>query len=154
MAVDVTRTFDILDRYLQEFPRKDALGGKNNGSWYTYTTEEYYNKSHQFALGLLALGLRKGDKVATVTANRPEWNFADMGMAMTGVVHVPIYPTIGEEEYRYILEHSEARMLIVGDGKLYDKLFPIFKSLPDIQEIYTFEDVQGAKNYGEIIKLG
>src|SRR5690554_6068208 len=154
MAVDVKRTFDILDKYLQEFPRKDALGGKNNGSWYTYSTEEYYNKSHQFALGLLALGLRKGDKVATVTANRPEWNFADMGMAMTGVVHVPIYPTIGEDEYRYILEHSESKCLIVGDSKLYEKLLPIAKELPTIQAIYSFEKLEGVNHFNEILAAG
>jgi len=154
MTVKVTRTFDILDKYIQEFPRQDALGGKKEGEWYTYSTEEYYKKAHQFALGLLALGFKKGDKVATVTTNRPEWNFADMGMAMTGVVHVPIYPTIGEEEYNYILEHSESKMLIVGDSKLYEKLHPIVKALPAIQEFFTFEEVVGAKNYEEILTLG
>ena len=118
MATTVTRTFDILDRYLAEFPRKDALGGKKDGTWYTFSTEEYVEKSHQFALGLMALGLKKGDKVATVTTNRPEWNFADMGLAMTGVVHVPIYPTIGEDEYKYILHHAEVKLVIVGDQKL------------------------------------
>lgn len=59
MAQEVTRTFDILDRYLNEFPRKDALGGKKDGGWYTYSTEEYVEKSHRFALGLMALGLKK-----------------------------------------------------------------------------------------------
>jgi long-chain acyl-CoA synthetase len=154
MAVTVTRTFDILDKYIQEFPRKDALGGKKNGEWYTYSTEEYYKKSHQFALGLLALGFEKGDKIATVTANRPEWNFADMGMAMIGAVHVPIYPTIGEDEYNYILEHSEAKMLIAGDSKLYEKLLPVVRMSGNIHEIYTFEEVEGAKNYNEILTLG
>ena len=154
MAVTVTRTFDILDRYLQEFPRRDALGGKKNGTWYTYSTEEYYEKAHQFALGLLALGYKKGDKVATVTTNRPEWNFADMGMAMTGVVHVPIYPTIGEDEYKYILEHSEAKMLLAGDQKLFEKLNPIAKRLPGLINVFTFEEVPDAKNYEEILKLG
>jgi long-chain acyl-CoA synthetase len=154
MTVKVTRTFDILDKCMEEFPREDALGGKRNGEWYTYSTEEYYKKSHQFALGLLAMGLVKGDKVATVTTNRPEWNFADMGMAMTGIVHVPLYPTIGEDEYKYILEHSEAKLLIVGDSKLYEKLVPVVRMLPGIQEIYTFEEVEGAKNYEEILMLG
>lgn len=154
MAVTVTRTFDILDKYIQEFPRKDALGGKKNGDWYTYSTEEYYKKSHQFALGLLALGFEKGDKIATVTANRPEWNFADMGMAMISAVHVPIYPTIGEDEYNYILEHSEAKMLIAGDSKLYEKLLPVVRMSGNIHEIYTFEEVEGAKNYNEILALG
>ena len=154
MAVEVRRTFDILERYMQEFPRKDALGGKNNGTWYTYSTEEYYDKAHQFALGLLAMGFMKGDKIATVTNNRPEWNFADMGMAMVGVVHVPIYPTIGEEEYKYILEHSESKMLIAGDQKLYEKLKPVVNSVPGIQEIFTFDKVPGAKNYEDILVLG
>ncbi len=150
----MTRTFDLLDRYLNEFPRKDALGGKDNGAWYTFSTEEYYTKSHQFAMGLLALGFKKGDKIVTVTANRPEWNFADMGMAMTGVVHVPVYPTIGEEEYQYILEHSEARMLIAGNKGLYEKLMPIVKRVSGLEKVYTFEAVAEAKNFEEIIQLG
>lgn len=154
MGIEVTRTFDILDRYLQEFPRKDALGGKNNGTWYTYSTGEYNKKSHQFALGLMALGLTKDDKVATITTNRPEWNFADMGMSMTGVIHVPIYPNIGEDEYRYILGHCGAKILLVGDEKLYKKLLPIANMLSNIKQVYTFEEVKGAKSYEEILTLG
>ncbi|HSM47337.1 MAG TPA: long-chain fatty acid--CoA ligase [Draconibacterium sp.] len=154
MATAVTRTFDILDRYLTEFPRKDALGGKKDGTWYTYSTEEYVEKSHQFALGLMALGLKKGDKVATVTTNRPEWNFADMGLAMTGVVHVPIYPTIGEDEYKYILHHAEVKLLIIGDQKLYEKIQPVAQLLTHIEQVYTFEPVEGAKFYEEILELG
>lgn len=154
MTVVVTRTFDILDKYLQEFPRKDALGGKDSKDWYVYSTEEYVEKSHHFALGLMALGLKKGDKVATVTTNRPEWNFADMGLAMTGIVHVPIYPTISDEEYSYILEHAEIKLLLVGDRKLYEKLSPIAGNLPQISKVYTFEEIEGAANFNEILKLG
>jgi len=154
MGIEVTRTFDVLERYLHEFPREDALGGKKDGKWYTYSTEEYYKKSHQLAWGLLALGLKKGDKIATVTANRPEWSIADMGMAMAGIVHVPIYPTIGEDEYRYILKHAEVRLMIVGDERLFQKLNPIVAKLPELNMLYTFEEVEGAKCYEEIIKLG
>ena len=154
MTVKVTRTFDILDRCIEEFPREDALGGKFNGKWYTYSTEEYYKKSHQFALGLLALGIKKGDKIATITNNRPEWNFADMGMAMTGVVHVPVYPNISEDEYRYILSHSEAVMLIAGDKKIYEKLNPVVTDIVSLKDVYTFEEVNGAKYFEEILKLG
>ena len=150
----VTRTFDVLDRILNMFPRQDALGGKKGAEWYTFSTEEYYKRAHDFALGMMAMGVRKGDKVATVTNNRPEWNFADMGLAMIGAVHVPIYPTIGEEEYSYILQHSEARYLIVGDSKLYEKLRPVVDGIPGILEVYAFEDVEGAKHYEEILSLG
>jgi long-chain acyl-CoA synthetase len=154
MSTEVTRTFDILERYLKEFPRKDALGGKSDGEWNTYSTSEYVEKSHQFAMGLMALGLKKGDKVATVTTNRPEWNFADMGIAMTGLVHVPIYPTIGEDEYKYILHHAEVKILIIGDQKLYEKIYPVTKLLTHIEQVYTFEQVVGAKFYEEILDLG
>lgn len=154
MAIEVRRTFDILDKCLQEFPRKDALGGKDNKDWYVYSTAEYVEKSHQFAMGLMALGLKKGDKVATVTTNRPEWNFADMGLAMTGMVHVPIYPTISDEEYSYILEHAEIHILLVGDRKLYEKLSPIAARLPKIPPIYTFDEVDGALRFDEILELG
>jgi long-chain acyl-CoA synthetase len=154
MEYGVTRTFDVLERALRMFPRTDAIGGKRGNDWYTFSTEEYYRKSHLFALGMLALGIQKGDKVATVTNNRPEWNFADMGLAMIGAVHVPIYPTIGEEEYQYILSHSGARYLIVGDEKLFGKLKPVVDKITTILGIYAFEDVPGAKSYEEILTLG
>ncbi len=154
MGINVTRTFDILDRYMQEFPRKDALGGKKGDTWYTFSTQEYYLKSHQFALGLMSLGLKKGDNIATVANNRPEWNFADMGIAMAGMVHVPIYPTIGEEEYRYILEHAEVKMLMVGDSKLYEKLKPVVAGLPQIRYFYAFEKVNNIPTLDDLLESG
>jgi long-chain acyl-CoA synthetase len=154
MEYAVTRTFDVLERALRMFPRTDAIGGKQGSDWYTFSTEEYYQKAHQFALGMMAMGIQKGDKVATVTNNRPEWNFADMGLAMIGAVHVPIYPTIGEEEYSYILEHSESRYLLVGDAKLFEKLKPVAEKIPAILDIFAFETVEGARSYEQILELG
>jgi len=154
MAIEVKRTFDVLERILNEFPRPDALGGKNSKDWYVYSTAEYVEKSHHLAMGLMALGLKKGDKVATVTTNRPEWNFADMGMSMTGIVHVPIYPTISDEEYSYILEHAEIKVLFVGDKKLFEKLSPIVARLSEITHVYSFDEIDGVANFEELIKLG
>ena len=62
MGQTVTRTFDILERILKEFPREDAIAGKKEGKWYTYSTNEYYKKSHHLATGLMALGLKRGDR--------------------------------------------------------------------------------------------
>ena len=154
MTKEVKRTFDILEKILQELPRKDALGGKNGQDWYVYSTAEYVEKSYQFALGLMALGLVKGDKVATVTTNRPEWNFADMGLAMTGIIHVPIYPTISDEEYSYILEHAEIKLLLTGDKKLHEKLILIANRLPEIPLVFSFDEIEGVRNYTEILELG
>ncbi|MFV0591265.1 MAG: AMP-dependent synthetase/ligase [Draconibacterium sp.] len=152
MGQTVTRTFDILEHTLNEYPREDVIAGKKDGKWYSFSTQEYNQKSHQFALGLLALGFEKGDKVATVTNNCPEWCIADMGMAMAGVVHVPIYPTIGEDEYQYILKHAEVKMLLAGDAKLHKKLLPLAEQLR--LSLYTFDQVDEAKSYQEILDLG
>ena len=154
MEYVVTRTFDVLERALNMFPRPDAIAGKKGNDWFTYSTEEYYKRAHQFALGMMALGISKGDKVATVTNNRPEWNFADMGLAMIGAVHVPIYPTIGEEEYSYILEHCEAKYLLVGDQKLHEKLKPVAEKIPTILEVFGFDELPGIRSLDDILAIG
>lgn len=154
MGQTVTRTFDVLEHAVKEFPRKDAIAGKKEGKWYTYSTEEYYKKTQQLALGLMALGLKRGDKVATVTTNRPEWNIADMGLAMAGIIHVPIYPTLGDDEYKYILKHAEVKIILAGDKKLFQSMCPLANMIDGVEAVYTFEEVEGAKHYEQIIELG
>nr|WP_319270355.1 long-chain fatty acid--CoA ligase [uncultured Draconibacterium sp.] len=154
MGQTVTRTFDVLERALKEFPREDAITGKKDGKWYTYSTEEYFKKSQQLAIGMMALGLKRGDKVATVTTNRPEWNIADMGLAMAGIVHVPIYPTLGDDEYKYILKHAEVKIILAGDKKLFKSMCPLANMIDGVDAVYTFEEVEGAKHYEQILQLG
>ena len=101
-----TRTFDLLERYVKQFPGRDVLAEKIDGKWITYTSEQYNEIAYNFAYGLLELGFRKGDKLVTITNNRPQWNFVDMGMSLAGVVHVPVYTSMNREEYRYVLNHS------------------------------------------------
>ena len=154
MSSEVTRTFDLLDYILRLYPRSDALAGKQGNEWHTISTEAYVRNSRRFALGLLAMGVSKGDRIATVTNNRPEWNYADMGITMAGAVHVPIYPTIGEDEYQYILTHSGSSCLIAGDGKLYEKLAPVVKGITTVKELFTFEEVPGVRSIDAIMELG
>ncbi|MBE0639247.1 MAG: long-chain fatty acid--CoA ligase [Bacteroidales bacterium] len=152
--MEVTRIFDLLDHYSSKFPKEDALAGKKNGEWVKYSTNDYIKISNYFGIGLLALGFKKGDKIATVTNNRPEWNFADMGMLQTGIVHVPIYPTISLEEYKHILTHSDANALIISDKSLYTKLEDIIRGIDTIKHVFTFNEVEGVPNWIEIIELG
>ncbi|MFO7923224.1 MAG: long-chain fatty acid--CoA ligase [Bacteroidales bacterium] len=153
--MQVTRTFDILTAFDKKWPGKqDALASKHNGEWRKYTIKEYAEMARLFSLGLLGMGFKKGDKIATISNNRPEWNFADMGMSGIGVIHVPVYPTISDEEFKYILSHSDARMLIVSDKSLYGRLKPIAESIDSLEKLYTFNQVDGAPNYDEIIELG
>lgn len=152
--MEVTRIFDLLDRYSSQFPKEDALAGKKNGEWVKYSTGEYIKMSNLFGIGLLAMGFKKGDKIATVTNNRPEWNFADMGMLQSGIVHVPIYPTISLDEYRHILTHSEVNAIFISDKLLYTKLEEILRSIGTIKHVFTFNEVEGVPNWLEIIDQG
>lgn len=153
--MQVTRTFDILERLRQNFMVDDALAVKRNKKWDIFSTQEYLDNAYDFAYGLLALGYKKGDKIGTVSNNRPEWNFVDMGMSMAGVVHVPIYPTISDAEYEYILAHSDAKCLIISDKQLYNRLTPIADLVKGIESIYVFDDdIEGAKSWAEIRDLG
>jgi len=75
-------------------------------------------------------------------------------MSQIGCVHVGIYPTISHKEYLHILSHSDSRILIVSGKELYYKLLPLFKKTPNLEEIYTIDEVEGAKNWWEIADLG
>jgi long-chain acyl-CoA synthetase len=150
----VKRTFDILENCLKNYPRADAVCGKYDNQWIPFSTEQFARKSELLALGLLALGLKKGDRVATVSGNRPEWSFVDMALAMTGAVHVPVYPTISEEEYQYIFSHAETRYVFVSDDKLFKKLSPMIGEVESLEQIYTFNQVEGATNIDYLYSLG
>jgi len=151
----VTRIFDILNLYCTKYKyHSKVLGAKENGSWKTYSAKDYLHFSNGFSYGLLEMGFEKGDKIATVSNNRPEWNFVDMGMLQVGCVHVPVYPTISATEYEHILKHSDAKIILVSDKDLYNKIKPIAANLENSPEIYTFDRVEGAKHWSEITKRG
>jgi len=140
---------------LSQFPRPDAICGKKDGKWYCYSTEEYCRKSRLFALGLLAMGLTRGDKIAVITNNRPEWNIADMGMAMAGIINISLYPNISEEEYTSTLLHAEVKYLIAEDIKIYRKLKPVVDKVGAIRGVFLFEgNAEDVKEYTEIIAAG
>ena len=150
----ISRTFDLLDRYASKFSRDNVLNAKENGVWKGYSAIEYISLAHFFAYGLMELGYHQGDKIVTVSNNRPEWNFVDMGMAMLGVVHVPVFPSLSINEYLYILKHSDAKMVITSDKTMYKRLETVIKDVPGGIEIYSFDMLEGAKSWKEIVDLG
>lgn len=150
----VTRTFDFLTHAEQHFPSDAALSVKRNGKWERFSTADYREQVDLFGLGLLKMGFKKGDKIATVSNNRPEWNFMDFGMSQIGCVHVSIYPTISSVEYKHILTHSDARLLIVSDVELWENLAHFVGEIKGLEAIYTLDQVKGAQNWQEILTLG
>lgn len=152
--MEVTRIFDLLDRYSEKYQKDDVLAAKIDGQWKKYSYQDYLDYANYFSYGLLELGFKRGDKIATVTNNRPEWNFADMGMMQIGVVHVPIYPTISIDEYTHILNHSDVNAIIISDKSLFTKLIGLVQSIDKIKHVFTFNEVKGAENWMKIIDAG
>jgi long-chain acyl-CoA synthetase len=153
-AMKVTRTFDLLDRYRDHFQREEALCFKQGGEWKRFSSQEYIEYSYNFLYGIFDAGLRKGDKIITVSSNRPEWNFADMGMSMLGVVHVPVFTSLTSAEYEYIIRDSGAAMILISDRKLFKTIEPALAATGTSGRAYTFDEVQGARNWMEVVEMG
>lgn len=152
--MEVRRTFDIIDWNIEKYPREAALSGKRGNDWFHYSTEDFRDNSNWVSYGLMSLGLKKGDKVATITGNRPEWNFVDMGLSQAGMIHVPIYPTIGSEEYEYIFNHSGVKVIIFSNTGIYNRIKDVISKIKGIEAIYSFDEVEGVIGFDKLIKAG
>ena len=151
---DVTRIFDILDRQKNSLPLDNALCGKVNGEWKETSTWDFWVKATRVSYALWSMGLQKDDKVAVISNNRPEWNMLDMGMLQIGVVNVPLYTTLSAQETQFILNDSGAKLIFISDNNLYQKVLSIRAELPALQEIITFEKIDGAVYWGDFILKG
>lgn len=153
--MEVTRVFDILPHYATHFQRDDALCAKVNGSWKYYSTTEYINTVNNISYGLMQLGVKKGDKIASISPGRPEWNFLDMAIMQLGAIHVPIYPTISENDYKYILHHADVKMVFVSGWDILRKIENIISEVPALKDnVYTFRNLRGYRHLNEVIELG
>lgn len=152
--MEITRTFDLLDWLLERYPKNDILNGKRNGEWISFSVNDYYKFSVLLSYGLYQLGFRKGDKIATITNNRPEFNIMDMAMTMSGIIHVPIYPTLSVDDYKYIINHSDAKMLVVGNKVNFAKVKPAIPDLNLEYGTYVLDKIEGEKELNEVLKLG
>ncbi|OQX77404.1 MAG: long-chain fatty acid--CoA ligase [Bacteroidetes bacterium 4484_249] len=153
--MEVTRIFDLLPYYKRKFkPKDDALAGKEDKKWVTFSIDQYIEAANNISYAFLKLGVQKGDKIATITKNRPEWNFLDMGILQTGAVHVPIYPTISESDYKFILSHAEVKYVFVEGKELLIKIEHILSEIPTIKDVYTFKQIDEAKHLNALMQLG
>ena len=153
--MEVNRIFELLTRYEKNFkPKDDVLVGKEKGEWVKHDLIKYQQTANQVSYALRSLGIKKGDKIATISNNRPEWNFVDMGIMQIGAIHVPIYPTISATDYQYILKHAEVKYVFVAGKELIRKIGHILKSTENIEGVFTFTEVEGYKHFNELVELG
>jgi len=151
----ITRLFDFPYYQLEQFNMPDALVTKQNGVWIKTSTQEYIDKANAISRALLRMGVNKNDKIALISSNnRTEWNIMDIGVLQIGAQTVPIYPTISENDYQYILNHSECKYCFVSDTEVLRKVNLIKDNVPTLKEVYSFNEIENCKNWQEVLLLG
>ncbi len=152
--MDITRNFDLLTNLKENYNFPLAISGKKNGTWANYSTNEYADHVNNISYGLLAKEIGRGDKVAIISTNRPEWNFADFGASQLGCVTVPMYPTISETDYKYILNNAEVKVVFVESIDIYKKIEAVKNEVPSLKYIYSFEHIPGLPLWTELSEIG
>lgn len=152
---DISRLFDILNQYPEKFPeQKVALACKRNNVWETFSPSEYKLFADNISYGLMHLGVNPGDKVGIIATNRPEWNMIDMAILQIGAITVPVYPTISENDYRYIVGHSDMKVVFVEGAEVMNKIGNIMSDTPKLEKVFTFIDRQRFSYLDQLIEEG
>ncbi len=129
---------------VEKYPRADALNYKKDGEWRSISSEEMISRAENIALGLYALGLRKGDKAALLAANCPEWTLTDAGCQFSGVADVPIYTTLAPNAVEYIIKDSGAKVFFLQNEAAYQRLREVLSDCPTIEKVVLFESANAA----------
>lgn len=149
-----TRLFELLPYQQEKFNLEVCLADKKNGEWQKHSTQEVIDICNKLSFGLLAQGIAPGDKVAIISENRTEWNFADIAIQQCGAIGVPMYPTISTDDYAYIFEHSETKLAFVADIGIYERAKAAEDRLPNDIPIYCFNEIEEVAHWKTLLKEG
>lgn len=152
--MEIKRVFDILDRLKTYAPKTDLLNAKENKTWVNYSLDDLVKGADYTGSALLKLGLVPGDVVAIMAANCPQWNYVDYGSQQVAMPTAPIFPTISNDDLKYILNHCEAKIIFISDKATWKKIASIENELKHLRYVFTFQDIEGVKPFSEFIKLG
>src|SRR5215211_7228657 len=118
--------------------KQDALNHREDGKWFNITAATFVERVKNVTLGLAALGVRPGDRIALLSENRPEWSIADLAILSLGAINVPIYTTQALEQIEFILSDSGAHSIFVSTRRLYKHILPVLAKRP-LEHVVFFE---------------
>jgi long-chain acyl-CoA synthetase len=154
MTNTYNRLFDIAYGQLANNAHDKCFNSKVGQDWIPTTTASYIEQANTISRALLKLGVKPGDKIAVVTTtNRAEWSILDTAVLQIGAVNVPLYPTISESDYQYIINHSDAVLCFVSDKELAKKVTKV-KNETQLKDIYSFDTVKNVSSWESLLELG
>ncbi|MBC6996869.1 AMP-dependent synthetase/ligase [Cytophaga sp. FL35] len=152
---EITRLFDFPYYQLEKFNLEKSLVTKVNGVWKSTSTKDYIDQANAMSRALLKMGIGPNDKIAVISmTNRTEWNIMDIGILQLGAQNVPIYPTISEEDYAYVLNHSEAKYCFISCDEVHQKVSAIRNQVPHLKDVFSFDKLPNCKNWKEVLEMG
>ncbi|HOK99330.1 MAG TPA: long-chain fatty acid--CoA ligase [Bacteroidales bacterium] len=148
------RLFDLVEYAHQHYSfKEDLLAGKYQGSWKKFNSSDFVRYTQQLSCAFLSLGFQKGDRIVTIINNRPEWLMLDMAIMQAGLIHVPVYPTISKDDYKFILEHCEPVAIIVSDRSIYEKI-KSFLPQTTVRQVIALAPINHTLSWDELLKMG
>jgi long-chain acyl-CoA synthetase len=148
-------------RHVKEDSHQVALRHKDYGIWHDVTWGQYGEKVRQVAMGLISLGLKKGECVSVISENRPEWVYSDFGIMSAGGITAGVYTTNAAEQCGYIVQNSGSRFYVAENEEQFDKTLKFRKDNPHLEKVIVME-MEGLKRYkdpllmsfDDLLKLG
>ncbi len=132
---------EMFKNSVQKYGGKAALSSKIDGSYQDISYDELDNRVKYFCLGLIELGLRKGDRVALLSENRPEWAISDLAILAAGGVNVPMFWTLTPAQVEYILRDSAAKIICVSNKGQLQKVEAFRANVSSLERVITFDAI-------------
>ncbi|MDX5338197.1 MAG: long-chain fatty acid--CoA ligase [Cyclobacteriaceae bacterium] len=148
--MEPSRLFDLVSYQISTYDKEVAFAQKLDGTWKSYSSREVKQIIDNLSLGLLGANIGEGDKVAIISDNRPEWNFVDLALQQIGAISVPMYPTITTEDYFYIFNHAEVKLIFVGNQAIASKAGEVAEG----RTIYSFDNLESIEHWSSLVEKG
>ena len=148
--ITVDRLFEVPDHQLKNYPNSTMFVAKTAGIWVPMATSDFIDRTMTVARGLISMGVQAGDRVAVASSNRLEWNILDIAVQKVGAILVPLYPTISESDYRYILNDAAAKICIVSNQELADKISNIRADVSTLEHLFSFDKLDSVPHWSYI----
>ncbi len=150
MEQDASAALDTFPKWLahqaRTRPQRPGMRHKDLGIWTEWTWGEVAQNVRAYALGLMAHGLQRGDKVAIIGNNRPRLYWSMMAAQSVGAIPVPVYADSVADEMAYVLEHAEVKFACVQDQEQVDKILSVSDRLPNIAFVF-YDEPRGLRAY-------
>ncbi|WP_347174402.1 AMP-dependent synthetase/ligase [Polaribacter uvawellassae] len=152
--IEPKRLFDFIYHQQEKFPQEKCYVYKKDTIWKSISTQQFIKQANIASRALLNLGIKPNDKIAVISSNnRPEWHILDIGTLQIGAQNVPLYPTLSEKDYEYIINHSDALYCFVSDKELLEKVTAV-KDRTKLKGVFTFDEINVETSWSSFLELG